>query len=214
MKSVAALSLVSIIAFATLRSGAQGTLYISTLNLVSAGSQSIANDAWLAQSFFTGGFPSGYVLDSVQLRMNTPSGTPTGFGVSIYAATGGFPGSLVGSLIGPSPLASGDFSYAASGIPLLPSTSYFVVANSASPASSGAFSWSLVGSGFADITGGWGYAPYQSSESSDGLEWARTGLNFHMAVYATLVPEPSSLVMAGLGGLVLAAARARMGAKR
>src|SRR6516162_4317431 len=63
----------------------QAAVYVSNLGQTPTGSGTIASDSWLAQTFVTGPNSSGYLLNSVQLLMDAPSGTPGGFSLSVYS---------------------------------------------------------------------------------------------------------------------------------
>jgi len=179
---------------------AQGTLYVSNLGQTPAGSAAIGSDAWIAQEIFTGTDSSGYSLNSVQLLMDAASGSPSGFNVSIYSFNNSNfrPGISLGSLSGSDPSAGGLFTYTASDLTLSPSTPYFVVVTAATTVAQGAYDWS------ADGTAGgvdeWEIYPLYYS-SADGSSWTGHGRSdvFQMAIYATPVPEPATLALAGLG---------------
>jgi hypothetical protein len=188
---------------------AQGTLQLSNLGQTPVGGAATGSDSWNAQGFFTGANPNGYIgytLNSVELLMDPGLGSPSGFTVSIHdlAVSGNPydpylpPGSSLGSLSGPDPSAGGVFTYTASGITLLPSTRYYVVATSATPVANGAYYWSSAAS---TLTSPWALQyPAFIYSSSNGSDWdfAR-GITFQLAIYATPVPEPSTLALAGLG---------------
>jgi hypothetical protein len=186
---------------------AQGTLQLSNLGQTPVGSAAIGSDSWLAQGFFTGpntnGY-TGYTLNSVELLMDPGSGSPSGFTVSIYdnpVVSGNPylpPGSSLGSLSGPDPSAGGVFTYTASSVTLLPFTKYYVVVTSTTPVANGAYSWR---SATSTLTSPWRLPfPTFIYSSSNGSDWdfAR-GYTFQLAIYATPVPEPSTLALAGLG---------------
>jgi hypothetical protein len=64
---------------------AQGsTAFLSNLAQPSSGSVAVGSNSWIAATFFTGGNSGGYLLNSVQLAMNDPSGGPGAFTVMIY----------------------------------------------------------------------------------------------------------------------------------
>ena len=187
---------------------AQGTLYLSNLGQTPTGSLSIGSDSWIASSFFTGTNAGGYALNSVQLLMKAASGSPSGFDVSIYNLSSSspyVPQNSLGSLSGSSnPSAGGLFTYTASDITLLPSTSYFVLVTSSTPIAQGAYVLSAVfGNSNRGSDGGIIDGDYYSSP--DGLNWqfsrSYTG---QFAIYVTDVPEPSiiSLFMLGSGVLI------------
>ena len=131
-------------------SHAQGTMYFSNLGAAPVGSAAIASDSWIAQTFITGTNGVGYVVNSVQLLMTLPSGSPSGIEVSIYTPDGDArlipPQRIIGSLVGSDPTSAGIYSFASSGITLSPSTWYFLVARATTPSATGSFNWSATGS--------------------------------------------------------------------
>ncbi len=162
-----------------------------------------ASDFWLAQEFKTGGHADGYSLDSIQLRMNPGFGTPTGFQVMILDGTdslaGFLPGKVIGTLVGQDPFAGGDFSFKSMGIQLAPSQYMFLVVTGGAPVSTGSYSWSTAGSRSGGVEG-WSILLSRYS-SADGVTWNRESRaeSFQLAIYATPVPEPSVMALAGLG---------------
>jgi hypothetical protein len=182
---------------APLLTQAQGTLFASNLGQPSGGSAAIGSDSWLAQRFITGTNAGGYVLNSAQLLMEVASGSPNGFTVSLYSNSGSGPASNLGSLSGSDPSTGGIFTYATSGIMLSPSALYFVVATAATPTAQGAYNWSAANE--SAITDGW-FIPVGYNYSADGLSWQLSRqYTFQMSIYATAIPEPAALVLAGLG---------------
>lgn len=182
---------------------AQGAIFVSNLAQPSAGSRSVARNAWWAQGFQTGNNLNGYLLNSVQLRMNAPFGSASGFDVSLFSWAGGYPSAELAVLNGPDPLIADTYSYATTGVPLQPDSFYFVVVSAETPAASGSFSWSYAGNSLADSIDGWRYGPY-TSYSNDGLNWTRTTWDFQFSINATVVPEPSSLAVFLTAGIIAA----------
>jgi hypothetical protein len=184
---------------------AQGTLYVSNLGQPSSGSAPVASDQWLADVFGTGTNSGGYELNSIQLLMNAASNSPSGFTVSIFNdnGPGGVPGSSLGSLSGSAnPSAAGIYTYTASGLNLQPSTRYMLVLWATTPLTSGSYNWSVpYPSGSSSIESWRIYGAYSSSDN--GLSWGETRWILQYGIYATAVPEPSALALAGLGVLSL-----------
>ncbi|MCO5050882.1 MAG: hypothetical protein M9920_01070 [Verrucomicrobiae bacterium] len=199
---VTGLSLVGI------KTQAQGTIYISNLDRQTTGSLSVGADARLATWFRTGTAPSGYVLDSIQLAMDAPSGNPTGLRVMLWDFQRG---ESMADLTGLDPLSNGVFAYGTEGFMLSPSTVYWFVVTAATPLSVGAFQWEHAATGNDTIgIDNWRQgAAYQTS--LDGIEWDRTAHagNLKFAVSATVVPEPSSLALVLCGGALWLAAQGR-----
>jgi hypothetical protein len=216
MKITAGILLLAVGFLAPHAAQAQGTTYISNLNRPSTGSFAIGSDAWFAGQFHTGMNTSGYDLNSVRLQMNTPTGNPSGFSVSIYTESNVSPRPpemFLGNLTGLDPSTAGVFTFATSGIKLSPSTDYYIVLRSATPAASGSYSVSLADASFPnnfDSSEGWIPGPYYLT-SIDGSSWTSHRLvsRLQFAVQATAIPEPSaiSLLLLGIGGLAYACRR-------
>jgi len=189
---------------------AQGILYISNLGGAVAGSAAIGSNSWVAQTFVTGTNSGGYVLSSVQLLMDAPAGTPSGFSVLIYSKTGDphslsepgdSPQGSLGSLTGSEPTTAGIFSYTTPGIVLSPSTWYFVVLTAGTSTNVGSYTWSatscLTQSNRFTIDD-------EFFGSSDGSNWTwyLRGRVFQLGLYASAVPPPNlSIVSDGLGNI-------------
>jgi hypothetical protein len=186
--------------------GAQGTTYISNLSLDPVGNGTVADDAWLAQSFTTGNNPQGYTLNTVQAALSPASGSPIGFSVSLYSGKGAYPGSSLGVLNGPDdPLEGGVVDYSGSGLELLPATTYWIVLTADSPSAVGSYASRITSFFGHSATDGWWIHRYYA-ESYDGLGWSdsEVGLNLQFAVNATSVPEPSAFALVGLAGILFA----------
>ena len=190
---------------------AQGSLAVSNLGQTSTASAFVANNSWIAQVINVGANTQGYILNSVQLLMGAASGNPSGFSVSVYsksgdphsfAIPGDFPQNNLGGLSGSEPVTGGVFSYSTTGIFLSPSTWYFVVATAATASSQGAYTWSACsgstqGNGF-EIENDY----FSSNNGSSWTAHLRQNV-FQLGISATAVPEPTPLVLFGLGGSFL-----------
>jgi hypothetical protein len=212
--------------FAVQPAPAQGTLYLSNLGEPSVGSAVIGSDAWIAQLFYTGTNSAGYILDSIQLLMGSASGSPSAFSAMIYSSStphpplntfSSAPDNSLGSLSGLDPSAGGVFTYTASGLMLSPSTYYFIVHTAATPVAQGSYDWrSTANISILNPSDPW-ELKYIYYSSTDGSSWAahlREGV-FQLAIYATAVPEPSSIALLSLGGLFfVGSVRNRLRARR
>jgi len=192
---------------------AQGTMYMSSLGLTPTGSVSVASDFWVAADFRTGTNASGYLLNSVQLELTNASGNPSGFTAMIYnqdvhVAGGVLPGSSLGTLNGSlDPVAADIYTYSlGSNLTLSPSTWYFVVLTAGTVVTNGAYQWSVTRSHAFTFSDGWqaGSIPWYRA---DGIPWRGVeqvpAAYAQFAIYATVVPEPSTLALLALGGFLL-----------
>ncbi len=184
---------------------AQGTMTVlSNLNQTATGSLAVGSDSWLAEGFFAGTNPSGYVLNSIQLEMAGGSGNPSGFTAMIYnnPDPGVTPGSSIGTLNGSlNPVAGGIFTYTpASSITLLKNKLYYIVLTASTSVANGAYEWDFTSVNSYNPIGGWsGSGIFYSA--SDGSSW--NGFSGDYAQYAinvTDAPEPGVLGLFGLGG--------------
>jgi len=161
----------------------------------------------LAQAFYTGSNPEGYMLNSVSLLMDPASGSPTGFNLSVYSSSSLTPVLSLGSLSGPDPLAGGLSAFTSTGILLLPSSHYFAVATADTVGSQGAYNWSITAG--VPLEGEWDIRSIGHLMSTDGIDWQhldRTRV-FQLEIGATAVPEPSTFWLALLGLGLLAAGK-------
>jgi hypothetical protein len=178
---------------------AQDVFYISDMGTSSTGSGMIGSNSWFAQTFVTGSKASGYVLNSIQLLMDAPAGTPGGFNVSIYSKSGDphsehelgdSPQNNLGSFIGSEPTTPGIFDYTNPGIVLAPSTWYYVVLTAATSTNAGSYIWSAT-SGL--IQANQFTIQDEFFSSSNGLNWTwyPRQKTFQLALYAGAVPAPN-----------------------
>jgi len=194
--------------FAPATARCQGTVYVSNLGQPSVGSGAVGSDSWLAAEISTGGNPGGYVFDSLQLAMTPATGNPSDFMVQLYTSGGGVgaivPENSFATLTGSSdPATAGLYTYTVSGLTLPPSQIYFVVVTAGTPIASGAYAWSYENTSPATSSGGWGGGGYL--QASDGIHWNFLGASvgqLQFDVTATAVPEPDTLVLMGLPGVL------------
>src|SRR5208282_2129273 len=105
---------------------------------------------------------------------------------------------FIGNLVGSDPSAGGIFTYTANGLTLSPSTDYFIVLTAATPVAEGAYDWSAANS-FTESNQWQLNDAYFSSPDGSGWTGHARGDVFQLAINATVVPEPATLTLAGLG---------------
>jgi len=188
---------------------AQGVLYLSNLGETAIGEGAIGSNACVAQMFVTGTNAGGYLVNSVQLLMNAPSGSPAGFEVSIFSKNGNphsfhFPGDVptnsLGTLAGPNPAIGGTLTYvSADGIYLSPSTVYFLVLRAATPTNQGAYSWSASSASTPVLTNSFRIEnSYFASADNVNWTWVARQKMFQFGLYASAAPPPK-LTIGGSG---------------
>jgi hypothetical protein len=195
---------------------AQGTItYLSNLGQTSIGTNSVGNDSWLAIGFSTGNNTGGYTLDSILLAMADASRNPNNFTLMLYSSMLGhttiIPGSSLETLNGSlNPVTAGTYTYnAPSNLTLSSDTTFFIVLTAGTAVANGAYELNFASAGPYSLynpSGGWMAPPFDNAndnyQSSNGLNWnfANTGFP-QFAINATAVPEPSSEILLGLGGV-------------
>jgi hypothetical protein len=165
---------------------------------ISSGSFSVA------QQFTTGSQDAD--IGSVLLSIST-SQAGAAFTVGFYSNASGQPGSLVanGLLSGPSVPAANDINtYTASGLNLSANTTYWLVLDNTSASYVGVRNRQgqpLVSSS----SDGWtlGNLGYKSETSTGSYSMVYTGIAEPLFSIVAPVPEPSTLALAGMGGLGL-----------
>jgi hypothetical protein len=207
MKRLFALTLLvtALSVFTTRPMLAQGSLFASNLGEADSATASALGANWLAAEFTTGTNTGGYALDSIGLLFSDASGDPgNGFVLMLYTNSSGQPGGSIGTLSGSSaPDTAGTYTYTASGITLSALTPYWVVARPT--ALTGPYLWDDLTSINYVSSDGWSMntTRYDSSDAH-GSDWtSNSGDALQFAVDATPVPEPQTIVLAGLGLLFL-----------
>ena len=156
-----------------------------------------------AAAFTTDASP--YSLDSVEMSMLSNSGGPGDLVVSLYSDNGGVPGTSLGVLSNPDVITHGNNIFTATGLTLAPDTTYWVVAepNLNTLLSLVDFYWwnSRTSDQSADAS--------LNSDGSNWGAWSAASGGLTLEVYATPVPEPATLTLAGLGVVAALAFRRR-----
>lgn len=187
-----------------LTANAQGSIYLSHLGSAADIGLGIDSNHMAAVSFETGAAAGGYSLDSIQLRMGAPAGSPVGFELLLYNNNGGLPGSSLAPLSGADPSGAGIFTFTASGITLAPSTVYWAVTTALNPGSVGGnqFYWDI-NPNSATSPDGWSLG--SDAFTAYGAAWygSATTSPFTLAISATAVPEPGTCALTGLGLLAI-----------
>lgn len=142
---------------------------------------------------------------------------PGSLTVQLYSDASGIPGTHLGTFVGANPDGNvgADYTYTPTTyIELRANTSYFALLTA--PTSPGnLYEWQPTTSTF-ESSDPWGWPGSSdtwsiadvSRSNTSGTTWG-DGSPFKMAVSAVTVPEPSSLTLMGLSGLVIALARRR-----
>jgi len=183
----------------------QGTVYLSGLDLATAGVVAIGSEARVETAFTAGTNAAGYLLNSVQISIGGITGSPAGLKVMLLNYVTRQP---LLTLTGSDPTGDGVFMYEASGFVLLPRKSYWLALTSTTPLATGAFLWNYT-TATPSVREGWegdGMAIVSPGPPPTTIRYAERAPQF--AVRATPIPEPSSVALFLVGGLVLAVRRA------
>ena len=175
---------------------------LSNLAQPSFSGHAVASNSWIAQPFFPAASAVGYNLDSIQLLLGSTSGNASGLSVAVYSGSRK-PQTPVGFLSGTDSTSGGIYNFTSSGITLSPQTLYWIVLTAETPSSNGNFLWERSSSQSYFSPSGWTMGlSFVSSE--DGSSWLQTTpYPMQFALYSSEVPEPSSLMLVGLGGSLL-----------
>jgi len=153
------------------------------------------NDNQSATAFTTGSNASGYTLDSVTVEINSVTGSPSNFLLSIYSESSSDPGSSLEALAGTSPSAAGNHTFTASSFALSASTTYFVVMTATGSPNGSFFNWEFTTSNSETSSDGWTISDRGHVSTNGGTSWSNPdGFSGKMSIQATAVPEPQAYV--------------------
>jgi hypothetical protein len=161
---------------------------------------------WAAVSFTMGG--DNYAVNHVKLRLSNYSAAQDTPAIAIFYDSGGNPGSQVGGGLlanpGSTDNAAATFTFAASGLALLRSATYWLVVESAG----GNFRWLGEASPGVSPSGIASFGSYKSS-ANGGSTWSAETDKLTFEIDGTQVPEPQVWgIVASLTLLAFALARA------
>jgi len=184
---------------------------LSKVSANTGASYSSGSLQWSTQKFQTDG--QSYDLVDVTLSMMLSAGTGNAT-LQIYSDSSGSPNASIATLISPGSY-SGTLSnttFTASGVTLAPNSAYWVVLKG--PDSNTIFEWSFTD----DNTGsGAGFSTNWAYSDNLGSSWNPSNTSpYQMRVSVQPVPEPSSVILAGLGlaAAVFASRRKARAARR
>lgn len=185
---------------------AQSTLALSNLDTGVSRTEPIASDAWIAAEFRIGDNFDGYFLNSVQLGIDSVTGSPSDLSVAVYEAfsVNSSPSVKLGDLSASGSNSNGSYNFDAEDI-TLGRGYYSIVVTAGTDTSVGSYLWNVSTSSdmFVAEDGGNMEGAYLVSEN--GLDWRVRGrTRMQYAIYATAIPEPSTLALFGCGALFAA----------
>lgn len=191
------------------------TLYDNLANQPQ-GFQSVDANAWTATRFSTDA--SNYMLTSATLKLYTESFGSGTFFVKLFSDNAGQPGTALATLAsGSNPLSVGfqptDVAFNGLSQPLSANTNYWIVfGDNAGPALD--LRWGVADPGGSGV----GYQAFRCSTGNQGATWGSFDTDHAMQMQLignVIVPEPGSMVLAGLGfaGASIAGWRKRRAAR-
>ncbi|HTF63197.1 MAG TPA: choice-of-anchor R domain-containing protein [Edaphobacter sp.] len=170
----------------------QGEAISNNLEAPTDYTEEASGDSWLTASFGTGA--ASYKLTDVTLLMLSDFNIGTAQ-VGLYSDVEGEPGTLLSTLRSPASYSTtlANTIFTDSGYGLSANSTYWIVLQSVS----GSFQWAFTD----DNTGsGVGFRAAWGSSENVGATWFTSALQpMQMRVDASAVPEPSSIVLLGLG---------------
>lgn len=134
-----------------------------------------------------------YNVDSVVLDLSHILGNVNDLIVSLHSDAGGMPGGSLGTFSNPASIGQGPALFTATGIVLAPDTTYWVVGEPSGSATVD-FEW-----WYSLTPSPWVASGFDSNANAWNPWTAYTDNTPSLVVYATPVPEPSTLLLAGSG---------------
>ena len=190
----------------------QGTIFVSNLGQPSAGSLTVGSDSWLAAVYWHGKQSRRIcarfraVGHDASLRVSQRFHGDALFS-GRWRSSSSWKQPRHPDCFVSDPMAGGLYTYTASGLTLSPETDYFIVLTAGTRLASGAYAWSFENTSTGSSSGGWG-TDLPTLQSSDGLTWGSRPFDYpQFALSATAVPEPETLYLLGLPGLLFIAWR-------
>lgn len=160
------------------------------------GTGSLDNDH--AQAFNTGSHAGGYKLTKVQLRIQPTSAASPTYTVKIHNASGGNPGTVLGTLTNPSslPVLSAletfDFTASGDGIDLAANTTYFVVWDvSTTNSATGSIETTNLDTEDSGAAAGWSIANGGRFRNHDASTWTNSGNARKIAIHGAANTAPT-----------------------
>jgi hypothetical protein len=177
---------------------AQVTLF-NNLGNQPQGFQSVDANSWTATRFNTDA--NNYMLTSATLKLYTESGGSGTFFVKLFSDNAGQPGTALATLTsGPNPLSVGfqatDVAFNGLNQLLSANTNYWIVFGD-NPGPALDLRWSAANPGGSGV----GYQAFRCSTGNQGISWGSfdTDHAMQMQLTGSVVPEPGSMLLAGLG---------------
>jgi len=178
---------------------AQAVTLFNNLGNQPQGFQSVDANNWSATRFNTDA--NNYMLTSATLKLYTESFGSGTFFVKLFSDTAGQPGTALATLAsGPNPLSVGfqatDVAFNGLNQLLSANTNYWIVFGD-NPGAALDLRWSAVNPGGSGV----GYQALRCFTANQGISWGGfdTDHAMQMQLTGSVVPEPGSMLLAGLG---------------
>jgi hypothetical protein len=175
---------------------------VSNLGELEDSPWSVRNTQYIGMSFTVGNDFSAWTLDSVDIRALN-FGATTDFIVELHADSAGAPSvAALATLTGANPSITGNYNFTPiSSITLTAGTTYWLTAESATSQ----YGWvRTTSTAESTALSGWSIGNNIGASLDSGASWGTLNLNpAKFAINATGIPEPSSLLLLGIGSLAI-----------